>query len=66
MTTGCVSIILIQDDLVEDTEAVLVRISSTNLELITTNTPDILTVIIEDSDSKHIYILLWLLNLNIL
>ena len=51
-TTGCVSITLIQDNLVEMTEAMLVRMSSTNLELITTNSLDILTVIIEDSDSE--------------
>ena len=52
MITGCTSIILIQDNLVESTEAMLVRMSSTNPELITTSSPDILTVIIEDSDSK--------------
>ena len=51
-TTQCVSIILVQDNLVESRETVLVRMTSTDSKLITTTSPDILTVIIDDSDSK--------------
>ena len=52
MTTQCVSIILVQDNLVESKETMLVRMISTDSKLITTTSPDILTVIIDDSDSK--------------
>lgn len=51
-TTQCVSIILVQDNLVESRETVLVRMTSIDSKLITTTSPDILTVIIDDSDSK--------------
>lgn len=53
MAAGCVSITLAQDNLVEETETLLVRITSTNPQLIRTNQQaDFLTVSIEDSDSK--------------
>ena len=51
-TSGCISITLIQDGLVESTEAMLVRITAVSPQFITTIEPDILTVIIEDSDSE--------------
>lgn len=53
MTTGCVSITLVQDNLVERTETMLVRMISTTPQLIMTNSQaDFLTVSIEDSDSE--------------
>lgn len=51
-TSRCISITLIQDGLVESTEAMLVRITAVSSQFITTIEPDILTVIIEDSDSE--------------
>ena len=53
ITMGCVTFDLIEDNLVESTESLLVRIVSTNGTLIGTNAmADIITVSIEDSDSK--------------
>ena len=51
MTNGCVSIDLIQDNMVENTETMLVRLTESN-GLATNPQADLFTVSIEDSDSK--------------